>query len=151
MRFLSLNTVSVSSYDTPRIHPRERDNKHHGIRLCVCISPLSQETDKERGEENSRPRFIRRLNRKQMRTEITITEPRLNPDYFPCIMSNKSRSIFILADARTSERTFSGMVIHAEKGGKNAVGKYSINWEYSAYERLPKGTNIIAGFTQGEE
>lgn len=85
-----------------------------------------------------------------MKAQITINEPVKEKDYFPCLFTNESKKVIILADGRTSERTFSGMVIYTEDGAKNAIGTYSSNWSYNAYKRLPKGTNVVIGITQEE-
>ena len=87
-----------------------------------------------------------------MRTELSITEVKKNKDYFPCLFTNKNRSVIILADSRTGDKTFSGMVIHSDGANKKClVGIYSTGWTYEQFGRLPKGANCIIGITQDEE
>lgn len=84
-----------------------------------------------------------------MEATIEIKEERIERDYFPCLFADKSRNVVILADARTSERTFSGMVIYADKNAeKKAIGKYSTGWTYASYERLPKGSMVQINLLQ---
>lgn len=83
-----------------------------------------------------------------MKTQIQITEPKKERDYFPCLFANSNQTIVILADGRTSDRTFSGMVISSDQDKKNVVGTYGTNWTYQQFSRLPKGTNVIIGITQ---
>lgn len=86
-----------------------------------------------------------------MKTELHITEPKKKDDYFPSLFANASKTVVILADGRTGERTFSGMVISSDQEKKNVVGTYSTNWTYEQFKRLPKGTNVIIGITQPED
>ena len=50
-----------------------------------------------------------------METAIEIKEQKYVDDYFPALFANANRSVVILADARTTDKTFSGMIIHAGK------------------------------------
>lgn len=86
-----------------------------------------------------------------MKTELSISEPKKVNDYFPCLFANSDKTILILADGRTGERTFSGMIIHSEMEKKNVVGTYSTNWTYAQFSRLPKGSNVVIGITQEEK
>jgi len=85
-----------------------------------------------------------------MEALIEIKEKKLKDDYFPCLFANADRSIVILADSRTSEKTFSGMVIYVGKDIKKKaqMGLYSTGWTYEQYKRLPKGTEITLCLTQ---
>jgi len=86
-----------------------------------------------------------------MKTKITINQPNLETDYFPCLFSNKDNTVVILADNRINDRCFSGMVIYS-KGttSKTLVGKYSTSWTYAQFKRLPKRTDIVLNVTQGD-
>ena len=87
-----------------------------------------------------------------MKTELSITEAKKTKDYFPALFANKNRSVIILADARTGDRTFSGMVVHSDGANKKCcIGIYSTGWTYEQFARLPKGTNVIIGITQDED
>lgn len=78
-----------------------------------------------------------------METEIKIEETVKQKDYFPSLFTNKDRSIIIMADERTTEKTFSGMIVHsANKGKSGALGTYSTGWTYQQFTRLPKGSVI---------
>ncbi len=79
-----------------------------------------------------------------METKATINEPAAEKDYFPSLFANKDRSVVILADNRTSEKTFSGMIIHAAKEAakRYATGTFSAGWTYDQFKRLPRGTKI---------
>jgi len=78
-----------------------------------------------------------------METKIEIKSPNKERDYFPSLFSNKDKSIIILADSRTSEKTFSGMIIHSTNQGKNSLlGNYSCGWTYAQFTRLSKGSEI---------
>ena len=81
---------------------------------------------------------------------IEIKEKKVKDDYFPCLFANNDRSIVILADERTSEKTFSGMVIYTGKEFKKkaSIGQYSTGWTYEQFKRLPKGTEITLYLTQ---
>lgn len=86
-----------------------------------------------------------------MKTKITIKEPNLETDYFPCLFSNKDKSVVILADSKLNDRCFSGMVIHSKGStSKTLVGTYNTGWTYSQFKRLPKRTDIELNMTQGE-
>lgn len=86
-----------------------------------------------------------------MKSSAVINEPKKQNDYFPCLFANKSKDIIILADGRTGDRTFSGMIVSSTTEKKNVVGTYSSNWTYDQFARLPKGTNVEINLTQDEE
>lgn len=87
-----------------------------------------------------------------METDIKINRATKLDDYFPCLFSNKDDSIIILADMRTSDRTFSGMIIHSSnKSTKGTIGTYSTGWTYEQFKRLPRGTDITIKIKQEEE
>jgi len=87
-----------------------------------------------------------------MKTQLTINEPQKVSDYFPCLFTNANQTIVILADGRTGDRTFSGMIISSNNNDKKTlVGTYSTGWTYQQFSRLPKGSNVIIGITQGED
>lgn len=78
-----------------------------------------------------------------METQLKIEKPNKERDYFPSIFANKDNSIVILADSRTSDKTFSGMIIFSNNNTKNgALGLYSTGWTYAQFSRLQKGTKI---------
>lgn len=84
-----------------------------------------------------------------METQATIENPKKDRDYFPSIFSNKDNSIIILADSRTSDKTFSGMIIHSSnktKGGN--LGFYSTGWTYVQFTRLPKNSKLNLSIIQ---
>lgn len=85
-----------------------------------------------------------------MNTLIEIKEKKRVDDYFPSIFTNSSNSVVILADGRTSDKTFSGMVVHAGKDAakKYALGIYSTGWTYEQFKRLPKGSEVTLVITQ---
>ena len=84
-----------------------------------------------------------------METNLTIENPKKERDYFPSVFSNKDNTIIILADERTSDKTFSGMIIHSSGSSKKTVlGNYSTGWTYAQFTRLPKGSNLKLGITQ---
>lgn len=85
-----------------------------------------------------------------METTIEIKKRKVVDDYFPCLFANGSESVVILADGRTSEKTFSGMVIHSDKSAakKSALGTYSTGWTYEQFKRLPKGSEVTILITQ---
>ena len=87
-----------------------------------------------------------------METTIEIKEADLIKDYFPCLFANKDRSIIILADERTSDRTFSGMIIHitGDKGKTTVLGKYESGWTYAQFSRLPKNSSINLTIKQND-
>lgn len=87
-----------------------------------------------------------------METKIEIQETEQVKDYFPALFANKDRSIIILADERTSDRTFSGMIIHVsgEKGKANTLGTYSSSWTYVQFSRLPKNASITLTIKQND-
>lgn len=85
-----------------------------------------------------------------METKVEINEKKYVDDYFPAVFANANRSIIILADSRTTDRTFSGMVVHAAKetAKKTVLGTYSTGWTYEQFKRLPKGTELTLIITQ---
>ncbi len=87
-----------------------------------------------------------------METTIEIKETGQVKDYFPCLFANKDRSIIILADERTSDRTFSGMIIHVtgDKGKKSTLGRYESGWTYDQFLRLPKNSSITLTIKQND-
>jgi len=87
-----------------------------------------------------------------METKIEIKEHDQVKDFFPCLFANKDRSIIILADEKTTEKTFSGMIIHVtgEKGKSTVLGKYESGWTYAQFARLPKHTSITLTLTQND-
>lgn len=84
-----------------------------------------------------------------MKTSIEINTEKKDRDYFPSLFANKDNSVVVLADSRTSDKTFSGMIIHSSNNiPKNVVGTYSTGWTYAQFSRLPKGSKIILNFEQ---
>lgn len=84
-----------------------------------------------------------------METNALIEEPRKEKDYFPSIFTNKDKSIIILADERTSTKTFSGMIVHTAGNNKKAVlGTYSTGWTYVQFTRIPKGSLLELSIRQ---
>ena len=85
-----------------------------------------------------------------METKASITEPSTERDFVPALFANKDRSVVILADNRTGEKTFSGMVIHADGNAakRYAVGTYSASWTYEQFKRLPRGSQIAITIIQ---
>lgn len=84
-----------------------------------------------------------------METNVTIKTPKKERDYFPSVFTNKDNTIIILADERTSDKTFSGMIVHSSGNNKKTVlGNYSTGWTYSQFKRLPKGSNLTLTITQ---
>ncbi len=84
-----------------------------------------------------------------METKVTIESPKKDRDYFPSTFTNKDETIVVLADGRTSDRTFSGMIIHSTNQTKNgALGTYSSGWTYAQFSRLPKGSKISLTIVQ---
>lgn len=87
-----------------------------------------------------------------METKIEIQETEQVKDYFPALFANKDRSIIILADERTSDRTFSGMIIYlsGEKGKVTKLGRYETGWTYVQFSRLPKNASITLTIKQND-
>lgn len=87
-----------------------------------------------------------------METEIKINEAEKIKDYFPALFSNKDRSIIILADQRTSDKTFSGMIIHisGDKGKATVLSTYSSSWTYQQFQRLEKHSSITLTINQND-
>jgi hypothetical protein len=84
-----------------------------------------------------------------METKIEIEIAKKDRDYFPSIFVNKDNTIIILAESRTSDKTFSGMIIHSDNHGKNSVlGTYSTGWTYAQFNRIPKGSKLTINITQ---
>lgn len=84
-----------------------------------------------------------------METKLIIDEVKKERDYFPSLFANKDYSIVILADGRTSDKTFSGMVIHTvNETKKGTLGVYSTGWTYQQFSRLTKGTKISLNMVQ---
>lgn len=84
-----------------------------------------------------------------METEITIKEKKVVKDFFPCLFANKDRSVLILADEKTGEKTFSGMVVHSSGSTrKTVIGTYSTGWTYEQFKRLPQGTEVTITINQ---
>jgi hypothetical protein len=87
-----------------------------------------------------------------METTIKIKKTTDNKDFFPALFSNKDNSIIILADERTSEKTFSGMIVHieGEKGKGVSLGVYLTTWTYVQFSRLPKYSEINLTIVQND-
>lgn len=86
-----------------------------------------------------------------METKIQIHTETEQKDFFPALFANKDNSIIIFADAKTSDKTFSGLIIHSTNAGKNGtLGMYSTGWTYAQFTRLPKGSVIKLTITQKE-
>lgn len=84
-----------------------------------------------------------------METKLIIDEVKKDRDYFPSLFTNKDTSIVILADGRTSDKTFSGMVIHTvSETKKGTLGVYSTGWTYVQFTRLTKGTKVTLNIIQ---
>jgi hypothetical protein len=84
-----------------------------------------------------------------METTIQIETPKKERDFFPSLFSNKDNSIIILADSRTSDKTFSGMIVHSSNQTKTAIlSTYSTGWTYAQFSRMAKGTKISLNITQ---
>lgn len=78
-----------------------------------------------------------------MKSEIIINEPEKERDYYPSLFSNKDNTIVILATERTSEKTFSGVVVFSENETKKGTfGLFSTGWTFEQFKRLPKRTEI---------
>ena len=86
-----------------------------------------------------------------METKAVINECKEIKDYFPCLFANKDKSIVILAEERTSEKTFVGMIIHSNSKAKGcSLGCYSTGWTYQQFQRLPKYSTITLEITQND-
>ena len=87
-----------------------------------------------------------------METIIKIKKTTDNKDFFPALFSNKDNTIIILADERTSEKTFSGMIVHieGEKGKAVSLAVYSTSWTYVQFSRLPKHSEINLTIVQND-
>jgi hypothetical protein len=84
-----------------------------------------------------------------METKLVIDELKKERDYFPSVFANKDHTIVILADGRTSDKTFSGMVIHTtQETKKGTLGVYSAGWTYQQFSRLVKGTKLTLNMVQ---
>lgn len=61
-----------------------------------------------------------------METILSIEGIVKERDYYPSLFVNKDQTIVLLADAKTGEKTFSGMVIHSKnESKKGTLGIYS--------------------------
>ncbi len=86
-----------------------------------------------------------------MNTEAVIDECKETKDYFPALFVNKDNSIIILADERTSDKTFSGMIIHSTNHAKMChLGSYSTGWTYQQFRRLPKHSKVTIDIEQND-
>lgn len=87
-----------------------------------------------------------------METTIKINEANQLKDYFPAIFVNKDSTIIILADDRTSDKTFSGMIIHisGDKGKTVNLGLYSTSWTYTQFSRMAKYSEINLTIKQND-
>ena len=87
-----------------------------------------------------------------METIIKIKKTSDIKDFFPALFANKDNTIIILADDRTSEKTFSGMIVHieGEKGKSAVLGTYSTSWTYIQFSRLPKYSEINLTIVQND-
>lgn len=87
-----------------------------------------------------------------METIIKIKKTTEVKDFFPALFANKDNTIVILADERTSDKTFSGMIVHIEgdKGKTVALGTYSTSWTYIQFSRLPKYSEINLTIVQND-
>ena len=87
-----------------------------------------------------------------METIVKINKATETKDFFPAVFSNKDNSIIILADGRTSEKTFSGMIVHisGDKSKGIALGVYSTSWTYIQFLRLPKHSEINLNIVQND-
>ena len=84
-----------------------------------------------------------------MKTELILKEKEDVKDYYPALFSNKDNSIIILATERSTEKTFSGTVIHsANKSTSGVFGKYSEAWTYVQFSRLKEGSEIVLSIIQ---
>lgn len=84
-----------------------------------------------------------------MESKLIINESKKSTDYFPSLFANKDKSIIVLADGRTTDKTFSGMIIHSTNETKSgAIGIYSTGWTYVQFSRLTKGTTITVEIKQ---
>ena len=87
-----------------------------------------------------------------METAITIKKTSEVKDFYPAVFANKDNSIIILADERTSDKTFSGMIIHfsGDKGKAIALGTYSTSWTFIQFNRLPKYSEVNLNIVQND-
>jgi len=86
-----------------------------------------------------------------MEVKVEVNECKQEKDYFPAIFANKDNSIIILADERTSQTTFSGMIISSTNKSKGcSVGVYGTGWTYQQFKRLPKHSTIKLEITQND-
>lgn len=86
-----------------------------------------------------------------METKAIIEECKEQKDFFPALFANKDNSIIILAEERTSDKTFSGMIIHSENNGKTFhLGAYNTGWTYQQFRRLPKYSKVNIEITQND-
>lgn len=87
-----------------------------------------------------------------METTIKIKKTNEVKDFFPAVFTNKDNTIIILADERTSDKTFSGMIIHVDgdKGKSINLGLYSTSWTYTQFSRLAKHSEININIVQND-
>lgn len=87
-----------------------------------------------------------------MQTKLKIQKASEVKDFFPAVFANKDSSIIILADQRTSDKTFSGMIVHidGDKGKGISTGAYSTSWTYIQFSRLPKHSEVNLTFIQND-
>ena len=86
-----------------------------------------------------------------MKVTADIEECKKVNDYFPSIFTNKDNTIVILADARTSQNTFSGMILSSHNNSKGCtVGTYGTSWTYTQFHRLPKNSIIKLEIEQND-
>lgn len=86
-----------------------------------------------------------------MNVKIEVNESKEVKDFFPCIFTNKDKSIIILADGRTSDNTFSGMIISSTSKAKGCdTGTYGTGWTYTQFKRLPKYSTIHIDIEQND-
>lgn len=84
-----------------------------------------------------------------MKSSATISEVVAEKDYYPSLFVNNNKKIVILADGRTGDKTFSGMVIHSDDSAKRyAVGTYSSAWTFEQFKRLQRGSEVTITIKQ---
>lgn len=87
-----------------------------------------------------------------MKSQASVIKKEEEKDYYPSLFMNKDGSIIILANERTSEKTFSGMIIHSDGNtAKTVLGVYSTGWTYVQFKRMPKGSTANIILTQSIE
>lgn len=84
-----------------------------------------------------------------MESRLEVEMGTVEKDYYPALFANKDHTVIILADQRTDQQTFSGMIIHSHGNTKKALlGTYSTSWTYTQFKRLPRTTVIDLTLTQ---